>query len=70
MGNSKTPATEDGKVEVRQSLNLTFKAKQYGMFTSKESALAFMGSQPAIAKASIFQAGKQFFVWSDLFVMK
>jgi hypothetical protein len=67
-GTAETPATEGGKVEVSAEPKLTFKAKQYGMFTSKESALDFMGDQPGIADASIVQAGEQFFVWTELFV--
>lgn len=69
----KTPTTteEKDKVEVTgevEGKSLPFQAKQYGMFTSKESALAFIGSQPSLAKASIFQVENQFFVWSDLYV--
>ena len=65
------PKDEDKKVEVTgkvEEKSLPFQAKQYGMFTSKESALAFIGSQPSLAKASIFQVENQFFVWSDLYV--
>lgn len=65
------PKDEDKKVEVTgevEGKSLPFQAKQYGMFTSKESALAFIGSQPSLAKASIFQVENQFFVWSDLYV--
>lgn len=65
------PKDEDKKVEVTgevEGKSLPFQAKQYGMFTSKESAIAFIGSQPSLAKASIFQVENQFFVWSDLYV--
>lgn len=65
------PKDEDKKVEVTgkvEEKSLPFQAKQYGMFTSKESAIAFIGSQPSLAKASIFQVENQFFVWSDLYV--
>ncbi|SDM80259.1 hypothetical protein SAMN05518871_102273 [Psychrobacillus sp. OK028] len=65
------PKEADEKVEVTgevEGKSLPFQAKQYGMFTSKESALAFIGSQPSLAKASIFQVDNQFFVWSDLYV--
>ncbi|MCZ8542133.1 hypothetical protein MKY29_13450 [Psychrobacillus sp. FSL K6-2365] len=65
------PKDEDKKVEVTgevEEKSLPFQAKQYGMFTSKESAMAFIGSQPSLAKASIFQVENQFFVWSDLYV--
>ena len=48
--------------------SLPFQAKQYGMFTSKDSAMSFIGSQPSLAKASVFQVGNEFFVWSDLYV--
>ncbi|QUG42235.1 hypothetical protein KD050_02775 [Psychrobacillus sp. INOP01] len=66
-----TPKDEGKKVEVTgevEEKSLPFQAKQYGMFTSKESAMAFIGSQPSLAKASIFQVDNQFFVWSDLYV--
>lgn len=65
------PKDEDKKVEVTgkvEEKSLPFQAKQYGMFTSKESAIAFIGSQPSLTKASIFQVENQFFVWSDLYV--
>lgn len=48
--------------------SLPFQAKQYGMFISKESAMAFIGSEPSLAKASIFQVDNQFYIWSDLYV--
>lgn len=66
-----TPKKEGKKVETTgevEGKSLPFQAKQYGMFTSKESAVAFIGSQPSLAKASIFQVDNQFFVWSDLYV--
>ena len=66
-----TPKDEEQKVEVIgkvEAKSLPFKAKQYGMFTSKESAIAFIGTQPSLAKASIFQVGNEFYVWSDLYV--
>ncbi|MEK3981061.1 hypothetical protein MKY37_18795 [Psychrobacillus sp. FSL K6-2836] len=66
-----TPKDESEKVEVTGEVEekpLPFQAKQYGMFTSKESAMAFIGSQPSLAKSSIFQVDNQFFVWSDLYV--
>lgn len=66
-----TPKDEGEKVETTaevEAKSLPFQAKQYGMFTSKESAMAFIGSQPSLAKASIFQVDNQFFVWSDLYV--
>ena len=66
-----TPTDEKEKVEATSEVegkSLPFQAKQYGMFTSKDSAMAFIGSQPSLAKASIFQVGNEFFVWSDLYV--
>ena len=66
-----TPTDEKEKVEATSEVegkSLPFQAKQYGMFTSKDSAMAFIGSQPSLAKASIFQVGSEFFVWSDLYV--
>ena len=66
-----TPTEEKDKVEATSEVegkSLPFQAKQYGMFTSKESAMSFIGSQPSLAKASIFQVGNEFFVWSDLYV--
>ncbi|WP_277584464.1 hypothetical protein [Psychrobacillus antarcticus] len=65
-----TPTDEEDKLEVIgkvEEKSLPFQAKQYGMFTSKESAIAFIGSQPSLAKASIFQVGNEFYVWSDLY---
>ena len=66
-----TPTDEKEKVEATSEVegkSLPFQAKQYGMFTSKDSAMAFIGSQPSLAKASIFQVGNESFVWSDLYV--
>ncbi|TQR14830.1 hypothetical protein [Psychrobacillus soli] len=66
-----TPAAEqstDGKIEVAADGTLSFHAKQYGMFSSKESALNFMATQPTLEKASVVQVENQFFIWSDLFL--
>ena len=66
-----TPTEEKDKVEATSEVegkSLPFQAKQYGMFTSKDSAMSFIGSQPSLAKASVFQVGNEFFVWSDLYV--
>lgn len=62
------PAKEEDKVEVAADAKLSFKARQYGMFSTKESAVSFMATQPTLEKASIVQVGNQFFIWSDLFV--
>lgn len=62
---------EKEKIEVTgntEAKSLPFQAKQYGMFTTKESAMAFIGTQPFLEKASIFQVDNQFFIWSDLYV--
>ncbi|MEK4486607.1 hypothetical protein MHH81_13590 [Psychrobacillus sp. FSL H8-0484] len=59
---------EEEKVEVAADGLLAFKAKQYGMFTTKESAIDFMATEPTLVKASIVQVENQFFVWSELFV--
>ena len=69
----KTPTEEKEKEKVEvtgevEGKSLPFQAKQYGMFTSKDSAMAFISTQPSLAKASIFQVGNEFFVWSDLYV--
>ncbi|KQL34116.1 MULTISPECIES: hypothetical protein [Bacillaceae] len=66
-----TPTNEketDEKVEVTGEAALPFKAKQYGMFTSKESAMSFISTQPSLEKASIVRVGNEFYVWSELFV--
>lgn len=62
------PAKEVDKVEVAADVKLSFKARQYGMFSTKESAISFMATEPTLQKASIVQVGNQFFIWSDLFV--
>ena len=68
------PTTEKGKdsggdkVETSTEPSLTFKAKQYGMFSTKESAISFMAVEPSLERAGIVQAGGQFYIWSDLFV--
>ena len=59
---------EEEKVEVAADPLLVFKAKQYGVFTTKEGAMAFMSTEPTLAKASIVKVGNQFFVWGELFV--
>lgn len=59
---------EGEKVEVAAEALLSFKAKQYGMFTTKDSAIDFMATEPTLVKASIVQVENQFFVWSELFV--
>ena len=67
-----TPTDDEEKVEVTgkvEGKSMPFQAKQYGMFTTKESAMAFTGTQPSLAKASIFQVGNEFFVWSDLYAV-
>jgi len=59
------------KIEVAgnaETKSLPFQAKQYGMFTTKESAMAFIGTQPFLQKASVFQVDNQFFIWSNLYV--
>lgn len=66
-----TPIAEqstDGKIEVAADGALSFHVKQYGMFSSKESAISFMATQPTLEKAAIVQVENQFFVWSDLFL--
>lgn len=64
-----TPAKEgENKIEAAADGLLTFHAKQYGMFSSKESAISFMATQPTLEKAGIVQVDNQFFVWSDLFL--
>lgn len=68
------PTTENGKetggekVETSTEPSLTFKAKQYGMFSTKESAISFMAVEPSLERAGIVQAEGQFYIWSDLFV--
>ncbi|TQR19195.1 hypothetical protein [Psychrobacillus vulpis] len=56
------------KVEVTADAALPFKAKQYGLFTTKESAVAFMSEQPSLEKAGIVSVDNQFYVWSQLYV--
>lgn len=66
-----TPTAEqstDGKIEATADGTLSFHVKQYGMFSSKESAISFMATQPSLEKAGIVQVENQFFVWSDLFL--
>lgn len=66
-----TEVEEKEKIEVTgnaEAKSLPFQAKQYGMFTTKESAMAFIGTQPFLQKASIFQVDNQFFIWSNLYV--
>ncbi len=58
----------DKTVEVVAAPNLSFKARQYGMFTTKESAMSFMSTEPSLAKAGIVQIEGKFYVWSDVFV--
>ena len=58
----------DEKIEVAADGALSFHAKQYGMFSSKESAISFMATQPTLEKAGIVQVENQFFMWSNLFV--
>lgn len=62
-----TPEEEE-QIEVSADPVLGFKAKQYGMFTTKESAISFMGEQPSLVKAGIIQADGKFYVWTELFV--
>lgn len=59
---------DDEKVEVSAEATLPFKAKQYGMFSSKESAVAFIAEQPSLQKAGIIGVEGQFYVWSELYV--
>ncbi|MCM3357824.1 hypothetical protein [Psychrobacillus sp. MER TA 171] len=72
--NTEKPATENGKetggekVETSAEPSLTFKAKQYGMFSTKESAISFMAVEPSLERAGIVQAEGQFYIWSDLYV--
>ncbi|MER2263265.1 MAG: hypothetical protein ABS934_14765 [Psychrobacillus sp.] len=72
--NVEKPTTENGKesggekVETSTEPSLTFKAKQYGMFSTKESAISFMAVEPSLERAGIVSAGGQFYIWSDLFV--
>ena len=66
-----TPAgsqAQGEKVEVAADGVLSFHVKQYGMFSSKDSAISFMATQPSLEKAGIVQVENQFFVWSDLFL--
>ncbi|MEI4769412.1 hypothetical protein WAX74_07105 [Psychrobacillus sp. FJAT-51614] len=66
-----SPAIEEEqeeKIEVTGEAALPFKAKQYGMFTSKDSAMSFISTQPSLEKASIVRVGNEFYVWSELFV--
>ncbi|WP_313891717.1 hypothetical protein [Psychrobacillus sp.] len=55
------------KVEVTTDGVLTLKAQQFGMFTTKESAMAFVSEQPSLEKAGILNVENQFYVWSQLF---
>lgn len=55
-------------VEVSADIVLPFKAKQFGMFTTNESANSFINEQPNLEKASIVEVNNQFYVWSELFV--
>ncbi|QFF99565.1 hypothetical protein PB01_12390 [Psychrobacillus glaciei] len=59
---------EIDKIEVSADGALPFKAKQYGMFTTKESAFAYISEQPSLQKASIVNVNDQYYVWSKLFV--
>ncbi|MFJ8063140.1 hypothetical protein ACIQYS_00705 [Psychrobacillus sp. NPDC096426] len=66
-----TPVAEQSKdntIEVAADGALSFHVKQYGMFSSKESAISFMATQPSLEKAGIVQVENQFFVWSNLFL--
>ena len=66
-----TPAGEqskEGKIEVAADGALSFHVKQYGMFSSKDSAISFMATQPSLERAGIVQVENQFFVWSNLFL--
>lgn len=70
-GQVSTPTTVNekiDKIEVNADITLPFKAKQYGVFTTKESAIAFISEQPSLQKASIVNVNDQFYVWSKLFV--
>jgi hypothetical protein len=71
VGQVSTPPNAEekkDKIEVSADLALPFKAKQYGVFTTKESAIAFISEQPSLQKASIVNVNNQFYVWSKLFV--
>ena len=59
---------DDKTVEVSAEATLPFKAKQYGLFSSKESAVAFMSEQPSLQKAGIVGVDGQFYIWSELYV--
>ncbi len=59
--------TEDEKIDVGAEPNLAFKSRQYGMFTTKESAMSFMSAEPSLTKAGIVQIEGKFYVWSDVF---
>ncbi|WP_144513961.1 hypothetical protein [Bacillus sp. FJAT-22090] len=59
---------EEKKIEAAADGLLSFHVKQYGMFSSKESAVSFMATQPTLEKAGIVKVENQFFVWSDLFM--
>ncbi|MFF2755057.1 hypothetical protein ACFVR1_15060 [Psychrobacillus sp. NPDC058041] len=70
-GQVSTPPKVDeknDKIEVSADITLPFKAKQYGVFTTKESAIAFISEQPSLQKASIVNVNNKFYVWSKLFV--
>lgn len=59
---------KENVVEVNADVVLPFKARQFGMFTTKESAISFISEQPSLEKASIVRVEDQFYVWKELFV--
>lgn len=64
----KENAPEGDKIDVSANPSLTFKARQYGMFSTKESAISFLAVEPSLERAGIVQAEGQFYIWSDLYV--
>ena len=41
-------------------------ARQYGVFTSQESAALFVSENPLLAAAAVIKEGEQYFVWTAI----